>query len=222
MKGNNLLPGFVLIPKVERVADPRIGRLRAGDERVVLDVLLVETDVGLGHFGYFDVGAGQFLAQEFNLLLDGGGRALAATNVHFGDGRGNATAGHGHRQMAGALDWTVHPTGFLYVHLGRVDAAGHGPVNIPEGTLLTVQHLAFQLIALLVHTRLGFRLHEDKLPLPGEHLLQTGQVLRLVVGQLQTRLVLHRPLAQVHGVVRVLRLPAVARPKVGRLLFPII
>ncbi len=56
------VPGFVLIPKVEGVANPRIGRLGAGDEWVVFDVLLVETDVGLGDLGDLDVGAGQFLA----------------------------------------------------------------------------------------------------------------------------------------------------------------
>lgn len=90
-------------------------------------------------------------------------------------------------------------------------------MNIPEGTLLTVEDFALELIAFLVDTRLGFGLHEDELPLPGEHLLKAGQVLRLVVGQLQSRLVLHRSLAQVDGVVRVLRLPAVARPEVRRL-----
>lgn len=73
-----------MIPKVEGVANPRIWRLGAGDEWIVFDVLLVETDVGLGDLGDFDVGAGQFLAQEFDLFLDGGRRAL---NVHFRDGR---------------------------------------------------------------------------------------------------------------------------------------
>lgn len=118
-----VIPGFVLIPKVERVANPRIERLCAGDERIVFDVLLVETDVRLGHLGDFDVGAGQFLSEELDFFLDGGGRAL---DVHLGDRRRNAAARHGHRQMASALDWTMHPAGFFDVHLGRVDAARLG------------------------------------------------------------------------------------------------
>lgn len=118
-----VIPGFVLIPKVERVANPRIERLCAGDERIVFDVLLVETDVRLGHLGDFDVGAGQFLSEELDFFLDGGGRAL---DVHLGDRRRNAAARHGHRQMASALDWTMHPAGFFDVHLSRVDAARLG------------------------------------------------------------------------------------------------
>lgn len=90
----------------------------------------------------------------------------------------------------------------------------HRPMNIPEGTLLTVEDFAFELIAFLVNTWLSLCLHKDELPLPREHLLKTGEVLCFVVGQLETRFVLHRPLAQVDGVVRVFRLPAIARPKI--------
>ncbi|GMS81790.1 hypothetical protein PENTCL1PPCAC_3964, partial [Pristionchus entomophagus] len=64
---------------------------------------------------------------------------------------------------------------------------------------------------------LCFSLHEDELPLPREHLLQFGEVLCLEILQLEVRLVLHRPLAQIHGVIGVLGFPAVGRPKVGRL-----
>lgn len=108
-----------MIPKINGITNPRIGRLRASDEGVVLDVLLVEADVRLGHFGDFNVCSSQLLPQEFNLLLDAGGRAL---DVHFRDGRRDATPRHSHGQMTGALDWTVHPTGLLDVHLRRIHA----------------------------------------------------------------------------------------------------
>jgi len=79
--GLDFLPRFILIPKIDGIADPRVGRLGARDERVVLDVLFVETDVRLGHFGHFDVGTGQLLAKELDLLVDGGRRAL---ELHLG------------------------------------------------------------------------------------------------------------------------------------------
>ena len=94
----------------------------------------------------------------------------------------------------------------------------HRAMNIPEGTLLTVEDFTLELIAFLVDTRLGFGLHENEFPFPREHLLKTGKVLCFVVGQLKSRLVLHRPLAQVDGVVRVLWLPAVTRPEIRRLI----
>ena len=94
----------------------------------------------------------------------------------------------------------------------------HRAMNIPEGTLLTVEDFTLELIAFLVDTRLGFGLHEDEFPLSGEHLLKTGKVLCFVVCQLESRLVLHRPLAQVNGVVRVLRLPTVTRPEIRSLI----
>ena len=90
-------------------------------------------------------------------------------------------------------------------------------MDVPKGAFLAVEHFALQFVPLLVHPRLGFRLHEDEFPFAGKHLLETGEVLGFVVGQLEPRLVLHRPLAEVDGVVRVLRLPAIGRPKVGRL-----
>ena len=80
-KEQDQLPRFILIPKIDGIADPRVGRLGARDERVVLDVLFVETDVRLGHFGHFDVGTGQLLAKELDLLVDGGRRAL---ELHLG------------------------------------------------------------------------------------------------------------------------------------------
>lgn len=90
-------------------------------------------------------------------------------------------------------------------------------VDIPKGTLLAVEHFAFEFVAFLVDSRLRLGLHEYEFPLSGEHLLQSGQIFGLVVGQFQSRLVLHRPFAQVDGVVGVLRLPAVARPEIRRL-----
>lgn len=87
------VPGFVLIPKVKRVANPRVERLGARDERIVFDVLLVETDVRLGYFGNFDVGTRKLFPKEFDLFLNGGCRTL---DVHFGDGWRNTTACHGH------------------------------------------------------------------------------------------------------------------------------
>lgn len=115
------LPGLVLIPEVERVAHPRVGRLGARDERVVLGVLLVEADVRLGHLRHLDVGAGELLAQELDLLLDARRRAL---HVHLGHGGRYPAAGDRHRQMARALDRPVHPARLLDVHLRRVHAAG--------------------------------------------------------------------------------------------------
>lgn len=75
----------------------------------------------------------------------------------------------------------------------------HWTVDIPEGPLLAVEDLALELVALLVDLVLRLGLHEDELPFAREELLQPAQVVRLVVGELQTRLVLHRSLAEVHG-----------------------
>ena len=69
----------------------------------------------------------------------------------------------------------------------------NGSVNVPEGPLLAVEDLSLELVALLIDAGLRLGLHKDELPLSREHLLQPRQILRLVVGQLQTRLVLHRP-----------------------------
>ena len=87
-------------------------------------------------------------------------------------------------------------------------------IDIPECPLLCVENLPLLFVSLLVHLGLCLRLHEDVLPLPAEHLLEAGQVLGLVVGQLQSGLVLHRSLAEVDRVVRVLRGPALRRPVV--------
>lgn len=45
------------------------------------------------------------------------------------------------------------------VHLGSVDAAGHRPVHVPEGTLLRVEHLSLELVPFLIHLalRLGLK-----------------------------------------------------------------
>jgi len=67
-----------------------------------------------------DVGAGELLAQELDLLLDGGGRTV---QLDVGHGRRDAAAGDGHRQVAHALHRPVHAARLLDVHLGRVDAA---------------------------------------------------------------------------------------------------
>ena len=106
---------------------------------------------------------------------------------------------------------------FAYVTLGGVYAAGRWPVHVPEGPLLTVQNLPLHLVPLLVHLDLRLRLHIDELPLLAQQLLQLGQILGLVVRQLQARLILHGALAQVDGVFGVLRLGVIRRPVVRRL-----
>ena len=106
---------------------------------------------------------------------------------------------------------------FLDVHLCGVDLPRGGPVHVPERSLLTVQDLPLLLVPLLGHLGLGLRLHEDELPLPGEHLLKSSQVFSLVISQLEPRLVLHGSLTEIHGVVSVLRGPAVGGPEVGSL-----
>ena len=68
-----------------------------------------------------------------------------------------------------------------------------GSVDVPEGSLLAVKDLSFELVAFLIDARLRLGLHKNELPLPGEHFLQPRQILGLVVGQLQSRFVLHRP-----------------------------
>ena len=78
---------------------------------------------------------------------------------------------------------------FLDVHLRGVDLAGGRPVHVPECPLLAVQDLPLLLVSLLGHLGLGLRLHEDELPLPGEHLLQSSQIFRFVVSQLESRLI---------------------------------
>ena len=78
---------------------------------------------------------------------------------------------------------------FLDVHLGGVDLAGWWPVHVPECSLLTVQDLSLLLVSLLGHLGLGLGLHEDELPLPGEHFLQPSKVFRFVISQLESRLV---------------------------------
>ena len=103
------------------------------------------------------------------------------------------------------------------VELGGVDTARGRPVHVPKGALLCVQDLPLLLVSLPVHLGLRLGLHEDVLPLPAEHLLQARQVLGLVVGQLQPRLVLHGSLAQVHRVVGVLGSPVLRRPVVRSL-----
>lgn len=71
-------------------------------------------------------------------------------------------------------------------------------MDVPVGPLLAVEDLPLELVALLLDLVLRLGLHYYELPLAREELLQTGQVLGLVVGQLQACLVLHRSLAQVH------------------------
>ena len=78
---------------------------------------------------------------------------------------------------------------FLDVHLSGVDLAGGWPVHVPEGSLLAVQDLPLLLVSLLGHLGLGLGLHEDELPLPGEHFLQPSKIFRFVISQLESRLI---------------------------------
>lgn len=72
-------------------------------------------------------------------------------------------------------------------------------MHVPVGSLLAVENFSLELVALLLDLVLRLGLHYYELPLAREELLQTSQIFGLVVGQLQTCLVLHRSLAQVHG-----------------------
>ena len=78
---------------------------------------------------------------------------------------------------------------FLDVHLGGVDLAGWWPVHVPECSLLAVQDLPLLLVSLLGHLGLRLSLHEDELPLPGEHFLKSSKVFRFVICQLEPRLI---------------------------------
>ena len=78
---------------------------------------------------------------------------------------------------------------FLDVHLCGVDLPRGGPVHVPECSLLTVQDLSLLLVSLLGHLGLGLGLHEDELPLPGEHFLQSSKIFRFVICQLESRLI---------------------------------
>jgi len=55
---------------------------------------------------------------------------------------------------------TAPPVGLLNINFGGVDAAGHRPVDVPEGPLLRVQHLPLQLVPLLGHLALRFSLEK--------------------------------------------------------------
>jgi len=57
-------------------------------------------------------------------------------------------------------------------------------------------------------------LHEYKLPFAGEHLLQLGQVLSLVIGQFQSRLVLHSAFAEIYSIIRILGFPTIRWPEI--------
>lgn len=88
----------------------------------------------------------------------------------------------------------------------------HWSMDVPKRSLLAIEYLTFLSVPFLIHSEirpptikstragarlliLSFRLHENEFPLPAEHFLQLGQILRLEVLQLQMRLVLHRSLA---------------------------
>lgn len=62
--------------------------------------------------------------------------------------------------------------------------------------------------------KLTLCLHVNKLPLSTEQLLQLGKILSLVVGELEPRLILHRSLAQVDSVIRILGFITITRPEV--------
>ena len=114
--------------------------------------------------------------------------------------------------------WTVLQfANFLNIQFRSIDTAGWRPINVPKGPFLCVQDFSLLFVPFLVHFTLGFSLHENVFPLPTEHFLQSRQVLRFVIRQLQTSFVLHGTLTQIHSVVCIFRSPVLRRPIVRSL-----